>query len=131
MFAEAQPASFKGGVCQQHPRAAGGEWGRVRPCLAPRWFLTLLTRKNLQAIPALKIYFFPFQGHASLKPPLAVDHFSCWQSSAGRCSLHRGAGHHHPKCALSPGWGSPVAWGESVKEGPDHVCFSLVRAHSW
>lgn len=63
----------------KHP----GEQGRARPSLLPN----PANEEEFTGNPSADDLFFPCQGRASLKPPLAVDHFSRCQSGAGCCSV--------------------------------------------
>lgn len=60
-----------------------GEWGRARPSLLPN----PTNEQEFTGNPRARDLFFPCQGRASLKPPLAMDHISSCQSGAGCCSM--------------------------------------------
>jgi len=77
--------------------------------------------------PSSEDLFFSFQGRASLKLPLAVDHFSCWWSGAGCSSLCCGAGHHRARVVRALAGGHRPG-GQGVTEQPDHARFPLVCA---
>lgn len=111
MFAETQRTSFAQGVCQQLPWVGGG-----MSALPGSWVLpSPANKEEFTGNPSLEDLYFPFQGLASLKPSLVLDHFSCQWSGAGATGCPVGLGvpwgwYPHPRGAPSPSGGDQPAW---------------------